>query len=165
MEKEDKEKTSFITPFGTFCFFRMPKGLKNASPTLTRMIGEVFKPQNGRNIQAYVDDLIVKSDEMSNHISDLAKTFANMRRVGLKLNQEKCVFGVTKGKSLGCLILAKKIEENPNKIKRPGRWKSQKQKKDIQNLSGQIAALNGFISKSAERSLPFFKALKSKGRI
>jgi hypothetical protein len=74
----------------------MPEGLKNATPTFTILTGEVFKPQIGRNIQAYVDDLIVKSGESANHISDLAETFANMRRAGLKLNQEKCVFGVTK---------------------------------------------------------------------
>jgi hypothetical protein len=87
----------------------MPKGLKNASPTFTRMTREVFKPQIGRNIQAYVDDLIVKSGDGPNHISDLAETFANMRRAGLKLNLEKCVFWVTKGQILGCLISAKRI--------------------------------------------------------
>jgi hypothetical protein len=101
MAKEDEEKTSFITPFCTFCCMRMPEGLKNAGPTVTRMTGEVFKLQIGRNIQAYVDDLIVKSGDKANHISDLAETFANMRRAGLKLNMEKCVFGVTKGKILG----------------------------------------------------------------
>jgi hypothetical protein len=66
----------------------MPEGLKNVGPTFTRMIKEVFKLQIGRNIQAYVDDLIVKSGERANHISDLAETFANMRRAGLKLNPE-----------------------------------------------------------------------------
>jgi hypothetical protein len=82
MEKEDEEKTSFITPFGTFCFVRMPEGLKNAGPTFTRMTEEVFKPQIGRNIQAYIDDLIVKSNDRAGHVSDLAETFANMRRAG-----------------------------------------------------------------------------------
>jgi hypothetical protein len=72
MAKEDEGKNSFITPFGTFCFVRMPEGLKNAGPTFTRMTGEVFKPQIGRNIQAYVDDLIVKSGDREKHISDLA---------------------------------------------------------------------------------------------
>jgi hypothetical protein len=115
MAKEDEENNNFITSFGTFCFVRMPAGLKNAGPTFTRMTGEVFKSQIRRNIQAYVDDL--KSGERSNHMSDLAETFANMRRAGLKLNVEKCVFGVTKGKILGCLISAKKIEANPDKIK------------------------------------------------
>jgi hypothetical protein len=131
MVKEDEEKTSFITPFGTFCFVRMPEGFKNASPTFTRMTGEVFKPQIGRNIQAYVDDIIVKSDDRSNHISDLAKTFANMRRERLKLNLEKCVFGITKGKILGCLISAKKIEANPDKIKAIREMEEPKTKKGI----------------------------------
>jgi hypothetical protein len=143
----------------------MPEGLKNATPTFTILTGEVFKPQIGRNIQAYVDDLIVKSGESANHISDLAETFANMRRAGLKLNQEKCVFGVTKGKILGCLISSMRIEVNPNKIKAIREMEEPKTKKDIQKLNGCVAALNRFISRSAERSLPFFKALKGKGKI
>jgi hypothetical protein len=163
MAKEDEEKTSFITPFGTFYFVRMPEGLKNASSTFTRMTGIVFKPQIGRNIQAYVDDLIVKSSNRASHVSDLAETFANMRRAGLKLNPEKCVFGVTKGKILGCLISAKRIEANPDKIRAVREVEEPKTKKDIQKLNGRVAALNRFISRSVERSLPFFKALKGKG--
>jgi hypothetical protein len=164
MAKEDEEKTSFIAPFGTFCFVRMPEGLKSANPTFTRTTGEVFKPQIGKNIQAYVDDLIVKSVERSNHISDLAETFANMRRARLKLNPKKCIFGVTKGKILGCLISAKKIEVNLDKIK--AIWEMEEPKtKDIQKLNGRVASLNRFISRSVERSLPFFKALKGKEKI
>jgi hypothetical protein len=135
------------------------------------MTGEVFKLQIGRNIQAYVDDLIVKSGERSNDISDSAETFANMRRAGLKLNLEKCVFGVTKGKILGCLISSKKIEVNPNKIKAIREMEEPKTK-DIQQLNGRVAALNRFISRSVELHLqirrakpPFFKALKGKGKI
>jgi hypothetical protein len=165
MAKEDEEKTSFITPFGTFCIVRMPEDLKNVGPTFTRMTGEVFKPQIGRNIQAYIDDLIVKSGKRANHISDLAETFANMRRAGLKLNSEKFVFGVTKGKILGCLISAKRIEANPDKIKTIREMEEPKTKKDIQKLNGRIAALNRFISRSTKRSLPFFKELKGKGKI
>jgi hypothetical protein len=77
------------------------------------MTGAAFKQQIDRNIEAYVDDLIVKSGDRASHVSDLADTFTNMRRDGLKLNPEKCVFGVTKGKILGCLISAKRIEANP----------------------------------------------------
>jgi hypothetical protein len=128
------------------------------------MIGKVFKPQIGRNIQAYVDDLIVKSGDRANHISDMAETFANMRRAGLKLNPEKCVFGVTKGKILGCLIPAKRIEANPGKIKAIREMEEPKTK-DIKKLNGRLAALNRFITRFAERSLPFFKALKGKGKI
>jgi hypothetical protein len=143
----------------------MPEGLKNAGPTFTRMIGEVFKPQIGRNIQAYIDDLIAKSGDRANHISDLAETFANMRRAGVKLNPEKCVFGVTKGKILGCLISAKRIEVNPDKIKAIREMEEPKTKKDMKNLNGRVATLNRFISRSAKQSLPFFKALMGKGKI
>jgi hypothetical protein len=143
----------------------MPKGLKNTDPTFTRMTREVFKSQIGRNIQAYVDDLIAKSGERANHISDLAETFANMRRGGLKLNPEKCVFGVTNGKILGCLISAKRIEANLDKIKDINETEKPKTKKDIQKLNGRVAALNRFIYRSAERTLPFFRALKGKGKI
>jgi hypothetical protein len=165
MAKEDEEKTSFITPFGTFCFVRMPEGLKNVGSTFTRMTGTMFKLQIGKNIQDYVDDLIVKSSSRANHVTDLAETFANMRRDGLKLNPEKCVFGVTKGKILGCLISAKRIEANPDKIRAIREMEEPKTKKDIQKLNGRVAALNRFISRSAERRLPFFKALKGKGTI
>jgi hypothetical protein len=154
MAKEDEKKTSFITPFGTFCFVRMPEGLKNADSTFTRMTGIVFKPQIDKDIQAYVDDLIVKSSSWANHVSDLAETFtnmrqtfANMRRAGLKLNPEKCVFGVTKGKILGCLISAKRIEANPDKIRAIREMEEPKTKKDIQKLNGRVVALNRFISK------------------
>jgi hypothetical protein len=129
------------------------------------MTVEVFKPQIGSNIQAYVDDLIVKNGERANHFSNLAETLTNMRRAGLKLNLEKCVFGVTKGKILGCLISAKRIEANPDKIKAIREMEEPKTKKDIQKLNGRVAALNRFITGSAERSLPFFKALKRKGQI
>jgi hypothetical protein len=143
----------------------MPEGLKNAGSTFTRMTGTVFKPQIGKNIQAYVDDLIVKSSNRASHVSDLAETFANMMRAGLKVNAEKCVFGVTKGKILGCLISAKRTEANPDKIKAIREMEEPKTKKDIQKLNGRVAALNRFISRSAERSLPFLKALKGKGAI
>jgi hypothetical protein len=74
----------------------MPEGLKNAGPMFTRMTGAVFKPQIGRNIQAYVNDLIIKSSDRASHVSNLAETFTNMRRASLKLNPKKCAFGVTK---------------------------------------------------------------------
>jgi hypothetical protein len=128
----------------------MPEGLKHKGPTFTRMTGEVFKPQMGRNIQAYVDDLIVKSGDRASHVSDLAETFANMRRAGLKLNLEKCVFGITKGKILGCLISAKRIEANPDKIRVIREMEEPKTKKDTKKLNGRVAALNRFISRSAE---------------
>jgi hypothetical protein len=101
MKKSDEEKTSFTTPFGTYCYVRMPEGLRNAGCTFNRTITAVLDTQLDRNIPAYVDDVVVRSKKREDHISDLRETFANLRKHGLKLNPEKCVFGVRRGKLLG----------------------------------------------------------------
>jgi hypothetical protein len=80
------------------------------------MTSKVLCTQIGTNVFTYFDDIIVKSTKQENHIDDLQETFANFRKVGLKLNPEKCVFGVKKGKFLGCLVSIKGIEVNPYKI-------------------------------------------------
>jgi hypothetical protein len=76
------------------------------------------------------------------------------------LNPEKCTFGVQKGKILGCIVSAKGIDPNPDKVKAILNMKVPKNIKDVQKLTGRLAALNRFISKSAEQSLPIFQALK-----
>jgi hypothetical protein len=155
VQREDEEKTSFITPFGTFCFVRMLEGLKNAGSTFSRMIAIVLHPQLRRNILAYVDDILVKSIQKRDHISDLAKTFANLRVANLRLNLEKCVFDINKGKFLGCLVSTKGIEVNPDKIKALIEMQDPVSVKDVQKLTGRVAALNRFITRAAERSLAF----------
>jgi hypothetical protein len=161
IKKEDEPKTSFITPSGTYCYLRMPEGLKNAGGSFNRMTAKVLHPQIGRNVLTYVDDIIVKSTKQENHIADLQETFANFRQAGLKLNPEKCVFGVKKGKFIGCLVSTKGIEANPNKIKAILRMEPPNTKKGAQQLAGRLASLNKFISISAERNIPFFEILKS----
>jgi hypothetical protein len=161
MKKEDVPKTSFITPNGTYFYLWMPEGLKNAGGSFSRMIARVLQSQIGRNVLTYVDDIIVKSMKQENHIADLQETFANFRQAGLKLNPEKCVFGVKKGKFLGCLVSTKGIEANPSKIEAILRMESPSTKKGAQRLAGRLASLNRFISRSAERNLPFFEILKS----
>jgi hypothetical protein len=94
LRKEDEEKTSFITPFDTYCYLRMSEGVKNASPMFCRMTKVILKDQMQRNVFAYVDDIMVASKRKPTQIQDLAETFANMRRMQLKLKPEKCVFGV-----------------------------------------------------------------------
>jgi hypothetical protein len=116
MKKSDEEKTSFTTHFGTYCCVRMPEGLHNAGCTFNRTIAVVLDTQLDRNISAYVDDVVVQSKKREDHISDLRETFANLRKHGLKLNPEKCVFGVRRGKLLGCIITKRGIEANPVKI-------------------------------------------------
>jgi hypothetical protein len=161
MKKEDEPKTSFITPSGTYCYLWMPDGLKNAGGSFNRMTAKVLHSQIGRNVLTYVDDIIVKSTKQENHVADLQDTFANFRQVGLKLNPEKCVFGVKKGKFLGCLVSTKGIEANPSKIEAILWMEPPNSKKGAQRLAGRLASLNRFISRSAERNLPFFEILKS----
>jgi hypothetical protein len=117
LRKEDEEKTSFITPFGTYCYLRMPEGLRNAGPTFCRMMIVALKNQVGRNALSYVDDIVVTSKKKASYISNLTETFANMCEVKLKLNPDKCLFGITRGKVLDCLVSTKGIEASPDKIK------------------------------------------------
>jgi hypothetical protein len=95
----------------------MPEGLRIAGPTFHRMMKVALKDQVGRNVLSYVDDIVVVSKKKENYISDLAETFTNIREAKLKLNPKKCVFRVTRGKVLRCLISTKGIEANPDKIR------------------------------------------------
>jgi hypothetical protein len=152
MKKEDEPKTSFITPSGTYCYLRMPEGLKNAGGSFSRMTDKVLHSQIGRNVLTYVDDIIVKSTKQENHVADLQEMFANFRQAGLKLNPEKYVFRVKKGKFLGCLVSTKGIKANPSKIEAILRMAPPNSKKGAQRLAGRLASLNRFISRSAERN-------------
>ena len=93
----------------------------------------------------------------------MQETFANLRKINLKLNPEKCVFGVPSGKLLGFLVSQRGIEANPDKIKAIEQIEAPKRIKDVGRLAGCVAAMGRFISKSAERTLPFFKILKKAG--
>jgi hypothetical protein len=161
MKNKDEPKTSFTTPSGTYCYLRMPEGLKNAGGSFSRMTSKVLISQIGRNVLTYVDDIIVKSTKQENHIADLQETFANFRKAGVKLNPEKCIFGVKKGKFLGCLVSTKGIEANPSKIEAILRMEPPRTRKGAQRLTGRLASLNRFISRSAKRNLPFLEVIKS----
>ena len=89
MEVEDEEKTAFITPCGTYCYICMPFGLKNAGSTFQRAIHAGLGPQLHRNVEAYMDDIVIKSKENDTLIEDLCETFRNLNKMQLKLNPEK----------------------------------------------------------------------------
>jgi hypothetical protein len=164
MRKEDEEFKSFITPFGTYCFVRMTEGFRNAGTTFVRMTSTVLKSQIGKNLLDYVDDIVVKSKKRHDHIQDLQETFTNLRKGNLKLNLEKCTFGVQKGKILGCIVSAKGIDPNPDKVQAILNMRIPENIKDVQKLTGRLTTLNRFISKLAEPSLPIFQALKGSKR-
>jgi hypothetical protein len=116
LKKENEEKTAFITPYGVFCYQVMPFGLKNAGATYQRMMQNCLRNQIGRNIQVYIDDVVITTRKEESLISDIAETFNNLNRYKLKLNPTKCSFGVSAGQLLGFLVSARGIEANPEKI-------------------------------------------------
>jgi hypothetical protein len=106
MAREDKEKTTFITPCGVYCYICIPFGLKNAGATIQRLMHKALGAQMGRNAEAYIDDIVVKTREIRTFIEDLEETFANLRKVNIKLNPTKCAFGVPSGKLLGFVMVS-----------------------------------------------------------
>ena len=110
-----------------------------------------------------MDDIVVKTKNRATLIPDLQETFANLCKINLMLNREKCVFGVPSGKLLGFFVSQRGIEANPDKIKAIEQIEAPKRVKDVRRLAGCVAAMSRFISKSAERALPFFKILKKAG--
>ena len=104
MAEEDQEKTAFITSQGLYCYKVMPFGLKNAGATYHRLVNKMFNKQIGRNMEVYVDDMLVKSKEEFAHLDDLRETFATLKQYQMKLNPGKCVFGVASGKFLEFMV-------------------------------------------------------------
>jgi hypothetical protein len=94
IKEEDQEKTAFITLFGAYCYTTMSFGLKNAGATYQRAIQAYFKKQLNKNVEAYVDDMVVKTRNSDMLITDLEETFASLREYQWKLNPNKCVFCV-----------------------------------------------------------------------
>jgi hypothetical protein len=164
MAREDEGKTAFNTPCGVYCYVCMPFGLKNAGATSQRLMRKALGAQMGRNAEAYIDDIIIKTRESHTFIEDLEETFANLRKVNIKLNPAKCAFGVPSGKMLGFLVSHHGIEANPDKVKAIKETRPPRNLKEMQRLTGCMAALGRFIARSGEKALPFFKPMKRTGK-
>ena len=120
----------------------------------------MFSKQIGRNMEVYVDDMLVKSKEELAHLDDLKETFATLRQYQMKLNPNKCAFGVASRKFLEFMVSQRGIEANLEKVQAILDMTSPKTIKEVQKLTGRIAALNRFISKATDKCLSFFKTLK-----
>jgi hypothetical protein len=156
---DDEEKTSFITSFGIFCYTKITFGLKNRGATYQKCVHTVLESQIGRNVEAYIDDIVVKSEKRGDLLNNLKETYDNLRKFKMMLNPKKCVFGVSLGKLLGYMVSSWGIDANPKKVEAIENLQPPRTRKEIQKPVGMMAALSRFISKLGERGIPFYRLL------
>ena len=160
MNPEDQEKTAFYTEQGIFCYRVMPFGLKNAGATYQRFVNKIFALQIGKTMEVYIHDMLVKSMEEKDHIAHLRECFKQLNLYNVKLNPTKCRFGVRSGEFLGYLVTHRGIEANPKQIEAFLGMASPQNKREVQRLTGRVAALNRFISRSTDKCLAFYDVLR-----
>ena len=117
MDEKDAKKTAFTTPWGTYCYRFMPFGLKNAGATYMRAMTTIFHDMMHKEVEVYVDDVIIKSRTQIDHVHNLRKFFESLKKYNLKLNPTNCAFGVPSGKLLGFIVSRRGIELDPSEIK------------------------------------------------
>ena len=155
----DQKKMAFVTPTGNYHYKVIPFRLKNVGSTYQRMMTKMFELQLGKNIEVYIDDMMVKSKVVSEHVGNLGNIFEIVRRHKLRLNASKCSFSMGLGKFLGYMVTHCGIEINPDQIKAINSLQPPRNPKEVQRLTGMTAAVNRFISRSADRCRPFFQLL------
>ena len=155
----DQKKMAFVTPTGNYHYKVIPFRLKNVGSTYQRMMTKMFKLQLDKNIEVYIDDMMVKSKVVSEHVGNLGNIFEIVRRHKLRLNASKCSFSMGLGKFLGYMVTHCGIEINPDQIKAINSLQPPRNPKEVQRLTGMTAALNRFISRSVDRCRPFFQLL------
>ncbi|GJZ63184.1 reverse transcriptase domain-containing protein [Tanacetum coccineum] len=156
LAESDEEKTDFHTSQGVYCYTKMPFGLKNAGATYQRLVDKAFDSQVGRNMEVYVNDLVIKSHTEEEMIRNINETFQTLRRINMKLNPKKCTFGAREGMFLRYMISPEGIKQCPDKTEVVLQLPSPRTIKEVQSLNGKLASLNRFLSKSAKKSLPLF---------
>jgi hypothetical protein len=159
MSVADQEKIAFITPKGAYCYKVMLFGLKNAGATYQRMVTKIFGHIIGKTVEVYIDDMLIKSLREEDHVADLLQVFDILRRNHLRLNASKCTFNVSYGKFLGHMVSRRGFEANLDQIAALVDLAEPRNIKQVQHLTGMIAALGRFISRSADKCKPFFRLL------
>ncbi|KAF8095015.1 hypothetical protein N665_0346s0012 [Sinapis alba] len=164
MHPDDREKMSFITDRGTYCYRVMPFGLKNAGATYQRLVNRMFADKLGITMEVYIDDMLVKSLVAKDHIRHLSECFETLNKYIMKVNPAKCTFRVTSGEFLEYIVTQRGIEANPKQISAVLDLPDLKTAREIQHLTGRVAALNRFISRSMDKCLPFYELLRGNKR-
>lgn len=164
MDPLDEDKTAFITDTSNYCYRVMPFGLKNAGATYQRLMDKVFRDQIGKNMEIYVDDMVVKSTTFEQYLKDLVEIFAQIRKYDIRLNPEKCVFGVGGGKFLGFMLSERGIEANPEQCQAVIEMRSPASVKEVQRLLGRLNSLARFLPRLAEKVKPMVGLLRAARR-
>uniref|UniRef100_A0A2N9IPD2 Reverse transcriptase domain-containing protein n=1 Tax=Fagus sylvatica TaxID=28930 RepID=A0A2N9IPD2_FAGSY len=162
MAEEDKSKTAFVTHWGTFVYDVMPFGLKNAGATYQRAMVTLFHDMIHHEIEVYVDDMIAKSRTAQDHLTDLRKLFQRLKKYQLRLNPNKCAFGVTSGKLLGFIVSGRGIEIDPAKVQAIRSMPAPKTEKEIRSFLGRINYIARFIAQLTATCEPLFKLLRKR---
>jgi hypothetical protein len=160
LAKEDEEKNNIHYPVWSFLLYLHVVRPQECWSDLQESYSNILSQSLGQVVEAYVDDVVIKTENSENFIEDLQLVFNSLRRYQWKLNPEKCVFGVPTGKLLGFIISHRGIEANPEKIEAIMRMEAPRSQKKVQRLTGCMAALSRFISRIGEKGLPFYKLLK-----
>ncbi|WKA08452.1 hypothetical protein VitviT2T_026174 [Vitis vinifera] len=160
MAPEDMEKTSFITEWGTYCYRVMPFGLKNAGATYQRAATTLFHDMMHRDVEVYVDDMIVKSRDRSDHLAALERFFERTRQFRLRLNPKKCTFGVTFGKLLGYMVSERGIEVDPDKIRAILDMPAPRTEREVRGFLGRLQYISRFIARLTDICEPIFRLLR-----
>lgn len=134
--------------------------LKNAGAMYQRLVNKIFKPLIGKTMEVYVDDMIKKLEDPTEHPTHLEETFELLRMYKMKINLEKCVFGVLSGKFLGFMVNYRGIDANLEKIRTVIETKSPRTLKEVQSLTGKLTALNIFISRVSDKCHVFSKVMR-----
>jgi hypothetical protein len=163
MKESDQLATSFITSFRMYCYVTMTFGLRNVGATYQLCMQHVFGDHIGRTVEAYVDDIVVRPRKADDLVSDLRVAFGCLRANGVKLNPEKCVFGVLRGMLLGYIVSQRGIKANPEKVAALERMGPIRDLKGVQKVLGCLAALSRFIARLGEKA-PLHRLLKKHER-
>ncbi|GJQ89258.1 reverse transcriptase domain-containing protein [Tanacetum coccineum] len=159
-QRRRRKKVNYHKSRDIYVYSKMGVCLKKPERPISLLVDKAFQRQIGRNLEVYVDDLVIKSRTEEEIIRDIAETFKTLRQINMKLNPKKCSFGMQEGMFLGYKVNTDRLKVCPNKADAVLSLPSPRCLKDVQKLNGKLASLNRFLSKSAEKSLPFFKTLK-----
>ncbi|GJX21069.1 reverse transcriptase domain-containing protein [Tanacetum coccineum] len=157
MAENDEQKTGFHTEEGVYCFTHMTKELKNSAATLQRMMEKVFSDQRWRNVEVYLEEIVVTSKSEQSLVHDVEEILRKLKRVNIKIDPNTSSFRVEEGKFLGYMVTKEGVRADPEKVQTIIRSPTPKSPNQIRSLFMQLTAVGKFIPKLTEPKYPINK--------